>query len=138
MKEEISKKNKIFISAITAAAGFPSPAENYIEEYLDIGKYLVNNIESTFFVRISGDSMINVGIFDNDILVVDKSLTPKKQSIVIASIEGELVVKKLIKDDKSKNYYLKSENNNYSNIKLSSHLDTIIWGVVTYTIHKLI
>ena len=74
MKEEISKKNKIFISAITAAAGFPSPAENYIEEYLDIGKYLVNNIESTFFVRISGDSMINVGIYNNDIMVVDKSL----------------------------------------------------------------
>ena len=65
MKEEISKKNKIFINAITATAGFPSPAENYIEEYWDIGKYLVNNIESTFFVRISGDSMINVGIYNN-------------------------------------------------------------------------
>ena len=122
----------------TVSAGFPSPADNYVEEKLNLNNHLIKNKESTFFVRVSGDSMINVGIFDNDILVVDKSLTPKKQSIVIASIEGELVVKKLIKDDKSKNYYLKSENNNYSNIKLSSHLDTIIWGVVTYTIHKLI
>ena len=136
MKEEISKKNKIFISTITAAAGFPSPAENYIEEYLDIGKYLVNNIESTFFVRVSGDSMINVGIFDNDILIVDRSLDPKRQSIVVVSIDGELVIKKLMKDQ-SKNYYLKSENSNYPNIKLNSNRDTIIWGVVTYVIHSL-
>jgi DNA polymerase V len=122
----------------TVSAGFPSPADNYIEEKLNLNKHLIKNKESTFFVRVSGDSMINVGIFDNDILVVDRSLTPTKQSIVIASIEGELVVKKLIKDNKSRDYYLKSENNDYPNIKLSSHSDTMIWGVVTYTIHKLI
>jgi len=122
----------------TVSAGFPSPADNYIEEKLNLNKHLIKNKESTFFVRVSGDSMINVGIFDNDILVVDRSLTPTKQSIVIASIEGELVVKKLIKDNKSRDYYLKSENNDYPNIKLSSHSDTMIWGVVIYTIHKLI
>lgn len=122
----------------TVSAGFPSPADNYIEEKLNLNKHLIKNKESTFFVRVSGDSMINVGIFDNDILVVDRGLTPTKQSIVIASIEGELVVKKLIKDNKSRDYYLKSENNDYPNIKLSSHSDTMIWGVVTYTIHKLI
>ena len=122
----------------TVSAGFPSPADNYIEEKLNLNKHLIKNKESTFFVRVSGDSMINVGIFDNDILVVDRSLTPTKQSIVIASIEGELVVKKLIKDNKSRDYYLKSENSDYPNIKLSSHSDTMIWGVVTYTIHKLI
>jgi DNA polymerase V len=122
----------------TVSAGFPSPADNYIEEKLNLNKYLIRNKESTFFVRVSGNSMINVGIFDNDILVVDRSLTPIKQSIVIASIEGELVVKKLIKDNKSRDYYLKSENSDYPNIKLSSHSDTMIWGVVTYTIHKLI
>ena len=136
MKEEISKKNKIFINAITAAAGFPSPAENYIEEYLDIGKYLVNNIESTFFVRISGDSMINVGIYNNDIMVVDKSLTPKNQSIVVASLNGELVVKKFLKDKQGK-CYLKSENENYPKIILDSKMDTTIWGVATYVIHNL-
>ena len=122
----------------TVSAGFPSPADNYIEEKLNLNKHLIKNKESTFFVRVSGDSMINVGIFDNDILVVDRSLNPTKQSIVIASIEGELVVKKLIKDNKSRDYYLKSENNDYPNIKLSSHSDTMIWGVVIYTIHKLI
>ena len=80
--------------------------------------------------------MINVGIFDNDILIVDRSLDPKRQSIVIVSIDGELVIKKLMKDQ-SKNYYLKSENSNYPNIKLNSNRDTVIWGVVTYVIHSL-
>ena len=127
-------KNKVKL--ISASAGFPSPAENYVEEKLNLNSYLIKNKESSFFVRVSGDSMINVGIFDNDILIVDRSLDPKRQSIVIVSIDGELVIKKLMKDQ-SKNYYLKSENNNYPNIKLDSNRDTIIWGVVTYVIHSL-
>ena len=127
-------KNKVKL--ISASAGFPSPAENYVEEKLNLNSYLIKNKESSFFVRVSGDSMINVGIFDNDILIVDRSLDPKRQSIVIVSIDGELVIKKLMKDQ-SKNYYLKSENSNYPNIKLNSNNDTIIWGVVTYVIHSL-
>ena len=127
-------KNKVKL--ISASAGFPSPAENYVEEKLNLNSYLIKNKESSFFVRVSGDSMINVGIFDNDILIVDRSLDPKRQSIVIVSIDGELVIKKLIKDQ-SKNYYLKSEYSNYPNIKLNSNRDTIIWGVVTYVIHSL-
>jgi len=127
-------KNKVKL--ISASAGFPSPAENYVEEKLNLNSYLIKNKESSFFVRVSGDSMINVGIFDNDILIVDRSLDPKRQSIVIVSIDGELVIKKLMKDQ-SKNYYLKSENSNYPNIKLNSNRDTIIWGVVTYVIHSL-
>ena len=124
------------VKLISASAGFPSPAENYVEEKLNLNSYLIKNKESSFFVRVSGDSMINVGIFDNDILIVDRSLDPKRQSIVIVSIDGELVIKKLVKDQ-SKNYYLKSENSNYPNIKLNSNRDTIIWGVVTYVIHSL-
>ena len=124
------------VQLVSAAAGFPSPAENYIEEQLDLTKYLIKNKESSFFVRVSGDSMMNVGIFDNDILIVDRSLVPVRQSIILASIDGELVIKKLMKDQ-SKNYYLKSENSNYPNIKLNSNRDTIIWGVVTYVIHNL-
>ena len=123
---------------LTVAAGFPSPAENYIEEKLNLDKHLIKNKESTFFVRVSGDSMINVGIFDNDILVVDRSLVPVRQSIVIASIDGELVVKKLLKDKIKKDFYLKSENKNYPDIRLNSNSDTIIWGIVTYTIHSLV
>lgn len=124
------------IKLVSAAAGFPSPAENYIEEQLDLNRYLIKNKESSFFVRVSGDSMINVGIFDNDILIVDRSLTPTRQSIILASLDGELVIKKLIKDQ-SENYYLKSENTNYPNIKINFNTDTIIWGVVTYVIHSL-
>jgi len=123
---------------LTVAAGFPSPAENYIEEKLNLDKHLIKNKESTFFVRVSGDSMINVGIFDNDILVVDRSLIPVRQSIVIASIDGELVVKKLVKDKIKKDFYLKSENKNYPDIRLNSNSDTMIWGIVTYTIHSLV
>ncbi len=128
------KNKKIII--VGAAAGFPSPAENYIEENLDIGKYLVNNIESTFFVRVSGDSMINVGIYNNDIMVVDKSLTPKNQSIVVASLNGELIIKKFLKDKQGK-CYLKSENENYPKIILDSKMETTIWGVATHVIHNL-
>ena len=123
---------------LTVAAGFPSPAENYIEEKLNLDKHLIKNKESTFFVRVSGDSMINVGIFNNDILVVDRSLVPVRQSIVIASIDGELVVKKLVKDKIKKDFYLKSENKNYPDIRLNSNSDTMIWGIVTYTIHSLV
>lgn len=124
------------IKLVNATAGFPSPAENYIDEKLDLNRYLIKNKESSFFVRVSGDSMINVGIFNNDILIVDKSLTPGSRSIVVASIDGELIIKRLVQD-RFKNYYLKSENNNYPNIKLNSNTDTIIWGVVTYVIHRL-
>ena len=126
-------KNKI----VMVSAGFPSPADNYVEEGLNINKYIVKNKESTFFVRVSGDSMINVGIFDHDILVVDRSLIPTKQAIVVASIDGELVVKKLMKNNKMNYFYLKSANENYPIIKLNSSSDTIIWGVVTYSIHNL-
>ena len=102
-------RNKLIdkkIKLVSAAAGFPTPAENYIEEQLDLNRYLIKNKTSSFFVRVSGDSMINVGIFNNDILIVDRSLTPVRESIILASIDGELVIKKLIKD-RLKNYYLK-------------------------------
>ena len=125
------------IKLISAAAGFPSPAENYIDEKLDLNSYLIKNKESSFFVRVSGDSMIDAGIFNNDVLIVDKSLHPGSQSIVVASIDGELIIKRLVKDRFNRNYYLKSENNNYPNIKLNSNIDTIIWGVATYVIHSL-
>ncbi len=136
MKEEISKNNESLINIITAAAGFPSPAENYIEEYLDLNKYLINNLESTFFIRVSGNSMNNTGINNNDLLIVDKSLVPKNQSIIVVSLNGELIIKRFLKD-KSGNCYLKSENKNYPKIKLSSEMNPVIWGVVTYVIHKL-
>ena len=136
MKNEAYKK-KIVINTIKASAGFPSPAENYIEERLDLNKYLIKNIESTFFIRVSGDSMINVGIYNNDILVVDKAISPINNSIVVASLYGELLIKKFSKK-KSGDCYLESENLDYPKIKLNFDMDSKIWGVVTHTIHALI
>ncbi len=136
MKEEIFQLKELIINTTTATAGFPSPAENYIEENLDLNKYLVKNFESTFFIRVLGDSMIDVGIYNNDIIVVDKSLSPINYSIVIASLNGELIIKKFLKD-KSGNCYLKSENKKYPIIELKSDIETIIWGVARYVIHSL-
>ena len=136
MKKKNLKEN-ILIDIIKASAGFPSPAENYIEERLDLNKYLIKNSESTFFIRASGDSMVNVGIHNNDILVVDKGIFPENNSIVVASLDGDLLIKKFLKN-KSGNCYLKSENINYPQIKLSSNMDLRIWGVVTYAIHSLV
>ena len=117
-------------------AGFPSPAENYVEQELDLKEHLIRNSDSTFLVRATGKSMVNVGIFPGDILIVDKSLEAKNNSIIIVSIDGELTVKRLIKDNENKKSYLKSENLDYPNIDLKIESDTMIWGVVTYSIHK--
>ena len=117
-------------------AGFPSPAENYVEQELDLKEHLIRNSDSTFLVRATGKSMVNVGIFPGDILIVDRSLEAKNNSIIIVSIDGELTVKRLIKDNENKKSYLKSENLDYPNIDLKIESDTMIWGVVTYSIHK--
>ena len=81
--------------------------------------------------------MINIGIFDNDILIVDRAGNPKNHSVVVASLDGELVIKRLSKN-KSGHYILKSENSDYPDIKLKSDNNTVIWGVATYVIHKII
>ena len=117
-------------------AGFPSPAENYVEQELDLKEHLIRNSDSTFLVRATGKSMVNVGISPGDILIVDKSLEAKNNSIIIVSIDGELTVKRLIKDKNNKKLYLKSENLDYPNIDLKIESDTMVWGVVTYSIHK--
>ncbi len=134
--KKLFKKNMV-VKTLKATAGFPSPAENYIEERLNLNKYLIKNEEATFFMRVSGDSMINIGIFNNDILVVDKGIKPVNSSIIVAALNGELVIKKFFKDYKSGFHFLKSENSNYPDIKLKSDFDLEVWGVATYVIHSL-
>ena len=119
------------------SAGFPSPADDYIENNLNLDKLLIKNRPSTFLIRVGGDSMINIGIYDGDILIVDRSLDAKSKDIVIASIFGELTVKKLLLDVHG-NPQLKSENELYSNIEIKNKEDLIIWGVVTSVIHQFI
>ena len=116
-------------------AGWPSPSEDYIEQTLNFHKYLVRNEMATFCLHVSGDSMIGAGIHDGDTLVVDRSIEPASGKIVIAAVEGELTVKRLVR--KKGRILLVPENDNYPVIDITEHEDTVIWGVVTFAIHSL-
>jgi DNA polymerase V len=116
-------------------AGFPSPATDYIEDDIDLNSHLITNAPATFIIRVQGKSMTNVGIYDGDLLIVDKSLNPKNFSTVIANVNEELVVKTLIKS-KETNYLASGSKNTSDRINLTDNPEIIIWGVVTYVIHK--
>jgi|TARA_Y100000768_G_scaffold78444_1_gene55606 DNA polymerase V len=116
-------------------AGFPSPATDYIEDDIDLNSHLITNAPATFIIRVQGKSMTNVGIYDGDLLIVDKSLNPKNFSTVIANVNEELVVKTLIKS-KEANYLTSGSKNTSDRINLADNPEIIIWGVVTYVIHK--
>ena len=116
-------------------AGFPSPATDYIEDDIDLNSHLITNAPATFIIRVQGKSMTNVGIYDGDLLIVDKSLNPKNFSTVIANVNEELVVKTLIKS-KETNYLTSGSKNTSDRINLTDNPEIIIWGVVTYVIHK--
>ncbi len=119
------------------SAGFPSPADDYIENNLSISELLIKNQLSTFLMKASGESMIEAGINDGDVLVVDRSLEARSRDIVIAIFEGNLTVKRLIiKADGSA--ILKAENPLYKNILISEYTELEIWGVVTSSIHQFI
>ena len=116
-------------------AGFPSPATDYIEDDIDLNSHLITNAPATFIIRVQGKSMTNVGIYDGDLLIVDKSLNPKNFSTVITNINEELVVKTLIKS-KGDNYLTSGSKNTSDRINITDNPEIIIWGVVTYVIHK--
>ena len=116
-------------------AGFPSPATDYIEDDIDLNSHLITNAPATFIIRVQGKSMTNVGIYDGDLLIVDKSLNPKSFSTVIANVNEELVVKTLIKS-KETNYLTSGSKKTSDRINLTDNPEIIIWGVVTYVIHK--
>jgi len=118
------------------AAGFPSPAQDYIEDVLDLNELLIKHPAATYFVRVEGYSMINAGIFPEDILVVDRSLEPASNRIVIAVIDGELTVKRLF-IDKQSIYYLLPENPDFKPIRITEDMNFSVWGVVSNVIHKV-
>ena len=119
-----------------AGAGFPSPATDYIEEDIDLNIHLIKNVPATFIIRVQGKSMVNVGINDGDLLVVDKSLTPKNFSTVIANVHDELVVKSFVKD-KDKKFLTSGSKEFIDQILINEEADIFIWGVVTYVIHSV-
>ena len=118
-----------------AGAGFPSPATDYIEEDVDLNVHLIKNVPATFIIRVQGKSMMDVGIYDGDLLVVDKSLKPKNFSTVIANVHDELVVKSFVKE-KDEQFLTSGSKRTEDKIIINSDSDVFVWGVVTYVIHS--
>lgn len=116
------------------SAGFPSPAEDYVELKLDLNEHLIQHPIATFFVKVSGNSMTGAGIKDGDLLVIDRALTAKNNDIVIGVINGEFTVKR-IRTVKGV-MFLVPENPNYKPIEITQEMDFQVWGVVSYVIHK--
>lgn len=124
----------LFLESVSA--GFPSPADDYLEGKLDLNDYLIMNPSATFLVRVTGNSMTNSGIYSGDLLIVDRSLEPKDGNIVIAVIDGELTVKRL-RIIKNK-LQLVPENPKYKPIEITESMNFEVWGVVSTVIHPLI
>ncbi|HEM7796799.1 TPA: translesion error-prone DNA polymerase V autoproteolytic subunit [Acinetobacter baumannii] len=114
------------------SAGFPSPAQDYVDKALDMNEHLIKNESATFIVKVASLSMLNAGIDIDDELIVDRSLDAKHGDIVIALIDNEFTVKRLMIDEKGQ--WLKAENPDYKNIYLADGQELIIWGVVTHII----
>jgi DNA polymerase V len=133
---EIAEELNLPLVDAFISAGFPSPAEDYLEGKLDLNKLLIKNPSSTFFARVRGSSMIDIGIHDSDILIIDKSLEPKHNSVLICFIDGEFTVKKVQKIDGD--MYLIPQSKDFAPIKVEKGSDFRLWGVVTHCIHKLI
>jgi len=127
------RSQPLFIANVPA--GFPSPADDYKEEKLDLNKYLIKNPAATYFVRVAGDSMVGAGIHSGDLLVVDRSVEPVDKKVVIANINGELTVKRI--RIRKKKITLESENADFSSQEIQPEAEFEVWGVVTSVIHEL-
>jgi DNA polymerase V len=119
----------------TLGAGFPSPADDFKQERLSLDNELIKNKEATFFARVSGQSMVDAGLSDNDLLVIDRSLSPAHNKIAVCFLDGEFTVKRL-KVEKEE-VWLQPENKNYQPIKITQENDFVIWGIVTNVIKKV-
>ena len=129
--------SEVFVPLISQGinAGFPSPAADFEEEKISLDTFLIKNKEATFYAKASGNSMINAGINDGDILVIDRSLSVTNNKIAVCFIDGEFTVKRIaIQEDK---ILLLPENPNYKPIEVSNENEFVVWGIVTYVIKKL-
>ena len=132
--KNISKNIKLPLYASKVKAGFPSPADDEIEKKLDLNEYIVEHPNSTFYVKVVGESMRDAGIFPDDIIVIDRSKEACDKSIILAIVNGEFTVKRLRKTNKK--IFLQPENAEYEIIEITEGTDFEVWGVVTYVIHK--
>ncbi|MDQ7798486.1 MAG: translesion error-prone DNA polymerase V autoproteolytic subunit [Candidatus Edwardsbacteria bacterium] len=126
-------KLPLYLASI--AAGFPSPADDFLDKKLDLNEHLIRHPAATFFVRVQGNSMIQAGIHSGDVLIVDRSLEPADRKIVVAVVNGELTVKRLRR--KKDRTVLTAENPEYQDIEVTPEMDFDIWGVVIHVIHSV-
>ena len=126
---------KVTLYLNSVCAGFPSPASDYLEGEIDLNRYLIKNPLATFIVKSQGNCMLQAGIHSGDLLIVDKSIKPKNNSIAIASIDGDLTVKRI--KISGKKFLLSSDNKDYGNVKINNESDIFIWGIVTKVIHNV-
>lgn len=134
LKNQASFQIPVFSSKVQA--GFPSPADDYIEGYLDLNSRFIKHPSSTFILQVIGDSMIDAGIFPGDWLLVDKSIEPTDGRIVIAAVSGELTVKRLFK--KGEKIQLLPANPKFFPIDITEESELLIWGVVTSVLRELV
>ncbi len=132
-KSKVNRVNRISLYP-SVYAGFPSPAEDHLDLDLDLNEHLIKHPAATFYVYARGDSMINSGIHDGDLLIVDRSLNPGLKSIIIAVVNGEFTVKRIQKINKE--LYLIPDNDDYKPIQITEDMNFQIWGIVTHAIHK--
>lgn len=131
---KIEKKQSLPLWDSLIPAGFPCSTENYSEN-LDLNEFLIKHPASTFFIRVIGNSMINAGINSGDILIVDRALSPSNNKIVVARLNNEFTVKRILL--KQNKLFLVADNENYPPINITEDMDFEIWGIVTTVIHQV-
>lgn len=128
----MGNKSKIAYFLSSVPAGFPSPANDFIENKLDLNEHLVDHPAATFFVRVKGESMINDGIFDGDLLIVDRSLEATNNSVIIALLDGEFTLKRIKKEGST--LWLKPSNPKFKPTRITEEMAFEVWGVVKHVI----
>ncbi|QZE15028.1 translesion error-prone DNA polymerase V autoproteolytic subunit [Halosquirtibacter laminarini] len=132
---EIDQKMELpFLGDVVA--GFPSPASDYMELKIDLNKELVQCPEATFYARVRGDSMMDAGLHDGDVLIIDRSLRLQNNQIAVCFVDGEFTVKRVLMEEKQ--YWLVPENPSFERIRITKENDFIVWGVVSYVIKKVL
>ena len=135
LKPDFESELRIPYIDFGVSAGFPSPAMDFMETAIDLNKALSENPLATFYIKVDGNSMIDAGINDKDVLVVDRSLEPQNNKIAVCFIDGEFTVKRI--QLKKNELWLMPENPKYNPIKINEENQLIVWGIVTYVIKKV-
>ena len=131
---ETTTELKIPLFESGGSAGFPSPADDYLDLPIDLNEFLIKHPAATFYVRVKGNSMEGAGIRNGDLLIVDRAEEPRNKSIVLGIIDGEFTVKRIKK--KGSDLYLMPDNPEFKPIKINDNMNFQVWGVVTYVVHK--